>query len=403
MGAVDHRFHFSVFLKAEAASASADDPTPSEPQSASATGSKKQSPRLDGTRLCSDTIDGTDDHREDARRQPDEIDTAYQALEYWLFGATNEQGAAPDSSGALLARMPITDHRDTTRPGDRASLVGTFRLKFEQLQPSLAQWFNLPQKLLPLTSNKYARGAVLAVITATTTVVLADYVVPKSSNPKAEISDVSKLAVIDRQPVDTSSPSLSRTETPPIAVPGITLPDAFAIQMQQSSETDAPKNPPLAVSTNASSEIPSESTSFSEAPTLGSERPLSDVPIPTNQHSTSSSLKAGETTASLPSPKIPAVEGKTAVLHRDTRQPHVQDGPRQGHDQMPSKEAPSCTANVFAPDVHASASARQLCADEHLPFIISLRCLFASVVCPNQPVENGPKVIKNLAAARRAP
>jgi hypothetical protein len=115
MSTVDHRFDFSVFLKAEAASASADDSTPSELQSASATGSKKQLPGLDSTRLSSETIDGTGDHRENARRQRDETDAAYQVLEYWLFGAPNEEGAAPSSSGVLLARMPITDHLDTLR------------------------------------------------------------------------------------------------------------------------------------------------------------------------------------------------------------------------------------------------------------------------------------------------
>lgn len=124
-------------------------------------------------------------------------------------------------------------------------------------------------------------------------------------------------------------------------------------------------------------------------------RPLPVQPIeavlPTTQQSAPPSRVARGTTDSL-SQSTPSTVSKTTALHPDTQQPHIGDIARRKRDQKPSKalETGSCTANIFPGYVQASArvktgqlDVRKICADQHASFIVSLRCLVASAVCPN--------------------
>ena len=117
---------------------------------------------------------------------------------------------------------------------------------------------------------------------------------------------------------------------------------------------------------------------------------LEAVP-PTSQQSAPPSRVARGTTASL-SQSTPPTVGKTTALHPDTQQPHIGDVTRPKHDQKPSKalETGSCTADIFPGYAQASArgktgqlDVRKICADQHASFMVSLRCLVASAVCPN--------------------
>jgi hypothetical protein len=146
----------------------------------------------------------------------------------------------------------------------------------------------------------------------------------------------------------------------------------------------------------------SENTRSSELPKLastyfppGAAHPLPVQPIeavpPTTQQSARPPRIARGTTDSL-SQDPPSTVSKTTALHPDTQQPHIGDITRRKRNQKPSKavEAGSCTANIFLGYTQASAPVRtgqldvwKICADQHASFLVSLRCLVASAVCPN--------------------
>jgi hypothetical protein len=127
----------------------------------------------------------------------------------------------------------------------------------------------------------------------------------------------------------------------------------------------------------------------------GAARPLPVSPIgavpPTRQQGAPSSRIARGTTASL-SQRAPSTVSKATALHPDTLQPHIGDVARRKHDQRPSKalETGSCVADIFPGYVQASARVKtgqldvpKICGDQHPSFMVSLRCLVASAICPN--------------------
>jgi hypothetical protein len=174
------------------------------------------------------------------------------------------------------------------------------------------------------------------------------------------------------------------------------------IKLRGSSEVKIPESVPPVAFASVKTPAASENTPSSDLPKLASTysppvvaRPLSVPPTdaipPTTQQSVPPSRSARRTTASL-SQSMPSLERKTTGLNPDTMQPHIGDVAPRKHDQKPSKapETRSCTAVIFSGYVEASAhvktgqlDVRKICADQHASFTVSLRCLVASVICPN--------------------
>jgi hypothetical protein len=174
------------------------------------------------------------------------------------------------------------------------------------------------------------------------------------------------------------------------------------IKLRGSSEVKTPESVQPVAFASVKTPASSENTPSSDLPKLASTyslpvvaRPLSVPPTdaipPTTQQSAPPSRSARRTTASL-SQSTPSSERKTTGLNPDTMQPHIGDVALRKHDQKPSKapETRSCTAVIFSGYVQASADVktgqldvRKICADQHASFTVSLRCLVASVICPN--------------------
>jgi hypothetical protein len=159
------------------------------------------------------------------------------------------------------------------------------------------------------------------------------------------------------------------------------------IKLRGSFEANTP-----ASSEDMPSSDPSKPASIHSPPIAA--RPLPVPPIeavpPTSQQRAPPPRVARGTTALL-SEGTPSTVSKTSALHPDM-QPHIDDVTRRKHDQKPSKalETGSCTANIFPGYVQVSArgkagqlDVRKICSDQHASFIVSLRCLVASAVCPN--------------------
>jgi hypothetical protein len=174
------------------------------------------------------------------------------------------------------------------------------------------------------------------------------------------------------------------------------------IKLGGSSEVKTPETVPPVAFASVKTPASSENTPSSDLPKLASThsppvvaRPLSVSPTdaipPTTQQSAPPSRSARSTTASL-SQSTPSSERKTTGLNPDTMQPHIADVALRKHDQKPSKapESRSCAAVIFSGYVQASShvktgqlDVRKICADQHASFTVSLRCLVASVICPN--------------------
>jgi hypothetical protein len=250
------------------------------------------------------------------------------------------------------------------------------------------------------------------------------------SVPRVAFASVKTPASSENTPSDL--PKLASTYSPPVAAHPLPVPPLEAvppttqqsapiagslnaiqpesvrdtvdheIKLRGSYEAKTPESVPPIAFASVKTPASSENTPSSDLPKLASTysppvvaRPLSVPPTdaipPTTQQSVPPSRSARRTTASL-SQSTPSLERKTTGLNPDTMQPHIGDVALRKHDQKPSKapETRSCTAVIFSGYVEASAhvktgqlDVRKICADQHASFTVSLRCLVASVICPN--------------------
>jgi len=363
------QFDFAAFLRAEARDAAADERTHGGDNTPLAPIVSKQWLEPDSGALSGEAGNGTDDRNGNAGRRPDGIGIDRRTLK---FGRRS----------ALLSRSvksPLT-------------------------------------VVSPLRRNFVGAAALVSVAVAIV-VVLAHHLVLRPSNPRTDLSGTSKLASTNPRLVEAPRLPPARSEAPPIVAPegapiagslNAIQPESVRdtvdpdIKLRSSSEAKTSESMPPVAFASVKTPASSGNTPSSDLPKLASTysppvvaRPLS-VPLtdeipPTTQQSVPPSRSARRTTASL-SQSTPSLERKTTGLNPDTMQPHIGDVALRKHDQKPSKapETRSCTAVIFSGYVEASAhvktgqlDVRKICADQHASFTVSLRCLVASVICPN--------------------
>jgi hypothetical protein len=415
----------AALLRTEGREAAADERTLFRDDSPSARTASKPPPERDSGRLSGETDEGSDDHNRNTQRGSDQIVIDHRALEDWIFGS--EQVAVPLPCDVPSTPRPVGA---SLRQRNGQTQVKPLPPKFEEPSKLLSRPFNfLHTPVSPLRRN--LSTAVLILSAGTTVIMLVHHFVLRPSDPRTDFSGTSRLASTNSQPVKAPLP-LSRTETPAVAS-GENTPAAGSLNAiqpasfrdivdQGSYETKTPGSLPPVVSANVNVQASSKNTPPSEVPQLASiySRPVAEhtqslppieaVPLAT-QRSAPSSGSASETTASL-SQNPPSSESKAIDPHGNATQPHIDTVSRRKRDEKTSQtvETRWCTADIFPEHVHASSrmkpgqlDVKKLCADQHFPFTVSLRCLVASVICPDHPAEKESKVVQKATPARRVP